>query len=182
MTPQEEEIFWQIMEKLGDSLAMIAADCKETRTCLALIHEMLDRINEKLDRVELLRESSGPERRAVPPVPPEQAGEVCDAGLGARIDDKELLCDPGAHDLNADFAPKYIRLGRILRVRIQRGEFPGGSLLDRKAIAAEYGVCPNTVSGALSALSYNGYAEAVNGPHFGYRWRVVYPRKNRPVS
>jgi hypothetical protein len=96
---------------------------------------------------------------------------------------KELLSEPYALDLSADHAPKSIKLGRILRVRIQRGEFPNGSLFDRKAIATEYGVCPNTVSGAFAALSYHGYAKpVVEKPYFGYRFRVVYPRKKSSTS
>lgn len=102
---------------------------------------------------------------------------------GSNNNMKELLSEPSAHDLSADYAPKFIKLARILRDCIQRGELPNGSLLDRNAIAAEYGVCPNTVSGAFSALSNNGYAKpVVERSNLGYRYRVVYPRKNYSAS
>jgi DNA-binding GntR family transcriptional regulator len=92
---------------------------------------------------------------------------------------KELLHEvPKYNDLEADYAPKPIKLARILRVRIQRGEFSEGEYFSRIKLAAEYDVSPNTVFYALSALWSNGYAKAEEyfPKRSGYRFRVIYPR------
>jgi DNA-binding transcriptional MocR family regulator len=94
---------------------------------------------------------------------------------------KELLHEvPDGSDLNADWAPKRIKLARILRVRIQRGDFSSGQYLSRIELAAEYGVSPDTVLYALSLLTANGYvkAEEYDFPRrLGYRFRVAYPEQ-----
>lgn len=87
---------------------------------------------------------------------------------------------PDYNDLNADRAPKRIRLARILRVRIQRGEFSNGQYLSLIKLAAEYDVSLNTVLAALSALVANSYvkAEEYDFPkRSGYRFRVAYPQQ-----
>jgi DNA-binding transcriptional MocR family regulator len=98
---------------------------------------------------------------------------------------KELLHEvPDDSDLNADYAPKRIKLARILRVRIQRGDFKNGQYLGRIELAAEYGVSPNTVFYALSALSVNGYVEAERydfPKRIGYRFQITYPQQARTV-
>jgi hypothetical protein len=54
---------------------------------------------------------------------------------------KELLHEvPDFGDLNADYAPKQIKLARSLRARIQRGDFSNGQYLSRIQLAAEYDV------------------------------------------
>jgi DNA-binding transcriptional MocR family regulator len=99
---------------------------------------------------------------------------------------KELLHEVvDYNDLNADHAPKRIKLARILRVRIQRGDFSNGQYLSRIELAAEYGVSPNTAFYALSALSVNGYvkAEEYDFPkRIGCRFRVAYPQQPRTES
>lgn len=90
----------------------------------------------------------------------------------ARMDTmRELLDRPGTHDMSGDFAPKSMKLTRILRTRIQRGDFQNGDVFDRKNLAAEYGVCPSTVTGALSTLTHNGYAEFIEGSRFRVTYR-----------
>ena len=92
---------------------------------------------------------------------------------------KELLHEvPMNNDLSADYAPKSIQLARILRIRIQRGEFSDGEYFSRIKLAAEYDVSLNTVLLALSALFTNGYAQAEEyfPKRAGYRFRVVYPQ------
>ena len=94
---------------------------------------------------------------------------------------RDLLHEvPKYSDLDADYAPKPIRLARILRVRIQRGEFSNGEYFSRIKLAAEYDVSLNTVLGALSALLPSGYvrAEEYDFPkRTGYRFRVTYPQQ-----
>jgi DNA-binding GntR family transcriptional regulator len=94
---------------------------------------------------------------------------------------KELLHEePGHSDLTADYAPKPIKLARILRARIQRGDFSNGHYLSRIKLAAEYDVSPNTVFYALSALYDNGYVEAEEytfPKRIGCRFRVVHPQR-----
>jgi hypothetical protein len=98
---------------------------------------------------------------------------------------KELLHEvPDDSDLNADYAPKRIKLARILRVRIQRGDFKNGQYLSRIELAAEYDISPNTAFYALSALYVNGYmsAEEYDFPkRIGCRFRVTYPQQARTV-
>jgi DNA-binding transcriptional MocR family regulator len=92
---------------------------------------------------------------------------------------KELLHDvPMNNDLSADYAPKSIQLARILRTRIQRGEFSNGEYFSRIKLAAEYDVSPGTVLRALSALFTSGYvrAEEYFPKRTGYRFRVAYPQ------
>jgi hypothetical protein len=92
---------------------------------------------------------------------------------------KELLHEaPDYSDLNADRAPKRIKLARILRARIQRGDFKDGQYISRIELAAEYDVSPNTAFYALSALSAGGYVKAEEHDfpkRTGRRFQVTYP-------
>jgi len=48
---------------------------------------------------------------------------------------RELIDAPGVHDMSGDFARKSMKLARILRVRIQRGDFFDGHVLSRLGVS-----------------------------------------------
>jgi DNA-binding transcriptional MocR family regulator len=94
---------------------------------------------------------------------------------------KEILHEiPGPCDLSAGYAPKHIKPARILRARIQDGDFSNGQYLSRIKLAAEYDVSLGTALGALPALAVNGYLkiEEYDFPKRpGHRFRAAFPRQ-----
>jgi DNA-binding GntR family transcriptional regulator len=70
-------------------------------------------------------------------------------------------------DLDTDYTPRYIRLARQLRGRIEDGTYPPGSLLpSSKRLAAAHEVSTATARHALEMLVDSGYARHVESkPH-----------------
>jgi GntR family trehalose operon transcriptional repressor len=78
---------------------------------------------------------------------------------------------PPAHDLNADYTPRYVLLARRLREWIEDGTYPYGALLpSAKRLAEAHDVSASTAIHALGMLASNGYARYVVGKPY----QVIY--------
>jgi GntR family transcriptional regulator len=64
---------------------------------------------------------------------------------------------PMLHDIDADYTPQYVKLARILRDKIQAGEYKPGDVLPGADLAHEYGVSIRVAYAALAMLAANGY-------------------------
>lgn len=64
---------------------------------------------------------------------------------------------PMLHDIDADYSPQYVKLARVLRNRIQSGEYQRGDILPATDLAHEHRVSVRTVWNALAMLAANRY-------------------------
>lgn len=79
---------------------------------------------------------------------------------------------PMHHDIDADYTPQYVQLARILRDKIESGEYQCGDALPASDLAHEYGVSVGVAWHALSTLAANRYA-SLPGDFKSYR--VIWP-------
>jgi DNA-binding GntR family transcriptional regulator len=79
--------------------------------------------------------------------------------------------------MDADYTPRYIRLARLLRGRIEDGTYPLGSLLPSASRLAEaHTVSKATARHALEVLVRSGHARHIESkPH-----QVVWRRPGHP--
>jgi len=66
---------------------------------------------------------------------------------------------PMLHDIDADYSPQYVKLARILRDKIETGEYQRGSGLPAAELAREYRVSVRIVWNALAMLAANRYVD-----------------------
>ena len=64
---------------------------------------------------------------------------------------------PMLHDIDADYSPQYVKLARILRNKIQSGEYQPGYVLPAARLADEYKVSVRVTHSALAMLAANRY-------------------------
>jgi DNA-binding GntR family transcriptional regulator len=64
---------------------------------------------------------------------------------------------PMLYDIDADYSPQYVKLARILRDRIESGEYKRGYALPAADLAREYGVSVRVAWNALAMLAANRY-------------------------
>jgi DNA-binding GntR family transcriptional regulator len=76
----------------------------------------------------------------------------------AEISDLPML-----HDIDADYAPQYVKLARILRGKIESSEYKRGDALPASNLAREHGVSIRVVWNALSMLAANRYVRLPGG-------------------
>lgn len=70
----------------------------------------------------------------------------------AEISDLPML-----HDIDADYSPQYVKLARILRDKIESGEYKRGDAMPASGLAQEHQVSVRVVWNALSMLAANRY-------------------------
>jgi DNA-binding GntR family transcriptional regulator len=70
---------------------------------------------------------------------------------------------PMLHDMDADYAPQYIQLARILRNKIESGEYKYGDALPASALAYEHRVSARVAWHALAMLAANRYVRLPGG-------------------
>ena len=70
----------------------------------------------------------------------------------AEISDLPML-----HDIDADYTPQYVKLARILRGKIESGDYPRGDLLPAAELAGEYKVSIGVAYNTLAMLAANRY-------------------------
>jgi DNA-binding GntR family transcriptional regulator len=75
---------------------------------------------------------------------------------------------PMLHDMDADYSPQYVKLARILRDKIESGQYRHGDALPAADLAREHGVSVRVAWSALGMLAANRY--------------VTYPGAFRPYS
>ena len=66
---------------------------------------------------------------------------------------------PMLHDMDADYSPQYVKLARILRDKIQTGQYPHSTRLPAAALAAEHQVSIRVAWHALEMLAANRYID-----------------------
>ena len=64
---------------------------------------------------------------------------------------------PMLHDIDADYSPQYVKLARILRAKIESGEYQRGDILPAADLAREYKVSLRVTYCALAMLAANRY-------------------------
>jgi DNA-binding transcriptional MocR family regulator len=64
---------------------------------------------------------------------------------------------PMHHDIDADYTPQYVKLARILRDKIESGEYQSADVLPAADLAHEYRVSVRVVRNALGMLAANRY-------------------------
>lgn len=77
-----------------------------------------------------------------------------------------------AAPMDADYTPRYIRLARLLRGRIEDGTYPPGSLLPSATRLAElHTVSKSTARHALQVLVKSGHARHIESKPHQVIWR-----------
>lgn len=70
----------------------------------------------------------------------------------------EAISDlPAPDDLDADYSPQYVKLARIVRSKIESGEYQHGDPLPAAALTSEHKVSTRVACAALEMLAANGY-------------------------
>jgi DNA-binding transcriptional regulator YhcF (GntR family) len=70
----------------------------------------------------------------------------------------EAISDlPMLNDIDADYAPQYVKLARILRTKIDSGEYKTGDRLPASDLAREHNVSIKVAWRALAMLAANRY-------------------------
>jgi DNA-binding GntR family transcriptional regulator len=84
---------------------------------------------------------------------------------------------PQWHDLDADRTPKYIKVARELRTRIESGDwYPTGQCLpSSKSLATEFGVGREVILTALQVLKKAGYLRHVESKPHQVIWQASAP-------
>jgi DNA-binding transcriptional MocR family regulator len=62
---------------------------------------------------------------------------------------------PVLHDIDADYTPRHVQLARILRDKIEGGEYEPGDILPGADLAREYEVSIRVTYAALAMLAAN---------------------------
>jgi len=88
----------------------------------------------------------------------------------------EAISDlPMLHDIDADYSPQYVKLARIIRGKIESGEYKRMDALPAAGLADAYGVSMQVAYAALAMLGANRYVSRVRSQvlprHLGRRAR-----------
>lgn len=62
---------------------------------------------------------------------------------------------PMLHDIDADYSPQYVKLARVLRDKIESGEYKRGDTMPATDLAHEYKVSIRVTCNALAMLAAN---------------------------
>ena len=68
---------------------------------------------------------------------------------------------PILHDMDADYAPQYVKLARAIRDKIESGDLAHLAPLPAADLAAEYGVSVRVACVSLAMLAANRYVTRV---------------------
>jgi DNA-binding GntR family transcriptional regulator len=70
----------------------------------------------------------------------------------------EAISDlPMLHDIDADYSPQYVKLARILRAKIESGEYKQGDALASADLMRDHRVSTGVAWHALAVLAANRY-------------------------
>ena len=64
---------------------------------------------------------------------------------------------PMLHDIDADYSPQYVKLARIIRAKIESGEYKTGDPLPPAILAREHKISMRVAWAALAMLAANRY-------------------------
>jgi DNA-binding GntR family transcriptional regulator len=68
------------------------------------------------------------------------------------------------HDMDADYSPQCVKLARILRDKIKRGDLERTAPIPAPWLAGEYGVSVRVAQAALAMLAANRYVTQPGKP------------------
>jgi DNA-binding GntR family transcriptional regulator len=84
----------------------------------------------------------------------------------------EAISDlPMHNDMDADYSPQYVKLARILRNKIESGQYQRGDGLTSAELSREYEVSGPVARHALAMLAVNSY---VGRPGRFARYTVIW--------
>ena len=66
---------------------------------------------------------------------------------------------PMLHDIDADYSPQYVKLARILRGKIESGQYRRGDSLPAAHLASQHKVSVRVTCNALAMLAANRYVD-----------------------
>jgi DNA-binding GntR family transcriptional regulator len=70
----------------------------------------------------------------------------------------EAISDlPMPDDIDADYSPQYVKLARIIRAKIESGQYKHGDLVPAADLMSEHKVSKQVAQAALGMLAANGY-------------------------
>jgi DNA-binding transcriptional MocR family regulator len=76
----------------------------------------------------------------------------------------EAISDlPMLHDIDADYSPQYVKLARILRDKIEAGEYKRMDAVPAAGLVNAYGVSKRVAYAALEMLAANRYVGQLPG-------------------
>jgi DNA-binding GntR family transcriptional regulator len=64
---------------------------------------------------------------------------------------------PRHHDIDADYSPRYVKLARVLRGKIESGEYRQGDIFPAADLTHDYRVSIRVTYCALAMLAANRY-------------------------
>jgi DNA-binding GntR family transcriptional regulator len=64
---------------------------------------------------------------------------------------------PMHHDIDADYSPQCVKLARVLRDKIESGQYPRGDIPPAADLADQYEVSVRVTCNALAMLAANRY-------------------------
>ena len=70
---------------------------------------------------------------------------------------------PRLYDIDADYSPQYVKLARVLRGKIESGEYGQGAILPAADLAHEYNVSIRVTYSALAMLAAHRYVSRPEG-------------------
>jgi DNA-binding GntR family transcriptional regulator len=80
----------------------------------------------------------------------------------------EAISDLPIHnDIDADYSPQYVKLARIIRAKIESGDYKRGEPVTAAALAREHTISMRVAWAALAMLAANRYL-AHTGPFKPY--------------
>jgi DNA-binding GntR family transcriptional regulator len=81
---------------------------------------------------------------------------------------------PMLHDIDADYTPQYVKLARVLRDKIESGQYQRGDTLPAIDVAREHGVSLRVARNALAMLAANRYVSCpgIFNP-YSITWQAV---------
>jgi DNA-binding transcriptional MocR family regulator len=95
----------------------------------------------------------------------------------------EAISDlPMLNDIDADYSPQYVKLARILRTKIESGQYKTGNPMPAAGLAREHNVSIKVAWSALAMLAANRYLTRP-GPfdpyHVTFNPSQPHPREHR---
>ena len=78
---------------------------------------------------------------------------------------------PMLHDIDADYSPQYVKLARVLRDKIESGQYQRGDILPAADLASQYKLSVQVTYNALAMLAANRY---VSRPGAFRSYRVIW--------
>jgi hypothetical protein len=82
---------------------------------------------------------------------------------------------PMLHDIDADYTPQYVKLARIVRAKIESGDYKRGEPVSAAVLAREHKISMRVAWAALAMLAANRYiAHAGSFKPYYVTWDASY--------